>query len=189
MRCFVAIELPEEVKERLAELQAELGAPGGGVRWMKPEAMHLTVKFLGEVPDKHLPAVCDAVSMAADWCRPFELAVRSAGCFPARGGVRVVWAGVEEPTGVLADLHATCQEVMFELGFPVEGRAFSPHLTLGRSKDPRRAAPLRDLLPSVEGFDAGVVDVDELILFESRLKKEGAEHTPMHRAKLGGQPR
>lgn len=188
MRCFVAIELPDDVKERLIELQAELGAPAGGVRWMKPEAMHLTVKFLGEVPDRALPEVCDAVTTAADWCSPFEFTVRSAGCFPARGGVRVVWAGVDEPTGALADLHATCQEVLFELGFPIEGRAFSPHLTLGRAKDPRRAAPLRERLPAVENFDAGVVDVDELILFQSILKKEGAEHTPMHRARLNPQP-
>ncbi len=184
MRCFVAIELPEQVKRSLARLQEEFAHLGRAVRWVRPEAMHLTLKFLGEVPDNRLTAICQAVTNAASVCEPFEFAVRSAGCFPPRGGVRVVWAGVDEPTGLLADCQQRCEEAFAELGFDKESRPYVPHLTLGRVKDVRRTGNLREGVADRADFEAGIVSVEQLVLFESRLSPQGAQYTPLHHATL-----
>ncbi len=186
MRCFIAIELPEDVRSQLGALQERFGHRGKAVRWVRPDAMHLTLKFLGEVPDARLPAVCDALSEVASPCEPFEFAVRRTGCFPPRGGVRVVWAGVEEPTEHLLTCQALCEDAMEELGFAREHRPYVPHLTLGRVKDPRGASGLRELVAECEDFEAGWVDVDRLVLMESHLSPKGAEYTVAHHADLTG---
>lgn len=185
MRCFVAFELSDEVKRRLAGLQTELGNMGRAVRWVRPEAMHLTVKFLGDVPDGQVPEICQAVTDVASLCEPFEYAVASTGCFPPRGPVRVAWVGVDEPTNRLAECQALCQDAFADLGFAIESRAFAPHLTLGRVKDPRQARDLRERIADYADFNAGTVEASELILFESHLSPKGARYVAVHRAGLG----
>ncbi len=184
MRCFVAVELTETVRKRLAGLQQRFSDLGRSVRWVRPDAMHLTVKFLGDVPDQQLPAASQAVADVARQCRPFEFAVRSTGCFPPRGNVRVIWVGVEETSGELAACKRRCEDAFSALGFPRESRPFSPHLTLGRVKDPRRAGNLRQLIAAQADFKAGTVSAGELVLFESRLSPQGAQYAVVHRGVL-----
>ncbi|MBN1342335.1 MAG: RNA 2',3'-cyclic phosphodiesterase [Phycisphaerae bacterium] len=184
MRCFVAIELPDDVRRQLAGLQEHFGYLGKVIRWVRPEATHLTLKFLGEVPDRQLPEVCRAVDHVARQSELFHFAVRSAGCFPPRGTPRVVWAGIEETSGRLDRCHALCEEAFAELGFPKEARRFVPHLTLGRVKDSRGAGGLREAVADYVDFEAGEVAAEELILFESHISKKGAEYVVAHRASL-----
>jgi len=181
MRCFVAVELTETVRKRLAALQQRFGDLGRSVRWVRPDAMHLTVKFLGEVPDWQLPDASRAVADVARQCRPFEFAIRSTGCFPPRGNVRVIWVGVEETSGELAACKRLCEDAFSALGFPKESRPFSPHLTLGRVKDPRSAGDLRERIAACSDFEAGTVSAGELVLFESRLSPQGAQYAVVHR--------
>ena len=184
VRCFVAIELPDPVRRRLGDLQERLARQCRGVRWVRPDAIHVTLKFLGDVPDAQLAPVSEAVSDVASQCMPFEFEVRSAGCFPPQRSARVVWAGVENTTEALATCQDLCENAFVELGFARESRSFSPHLTLGRVKDPRSAGDLRKRVAELGDFDGGTVIVSELILFESRLSKQGAQYVPVHRAAL-----
>ncbi len=186
MRCFVAIELPDDVRRQLGKLQQRFEDLGRAVRWVRPKAIHLTLKFLGDVLDRDLTAVSQAVDDVASQCSPFDFVVQSTGCFPPRGGVRVVWVGVTETSGTLAACQRLCENAMGALGFPKESRPYVPHLTLGRVKDPRRAVNLRERVNDHADFEAGVVPANELILFESRLSPQGAQYVPVHRAAFPG---
>jgi 2'-5' RNA ligase len=185
MRLFVAIELTDAVRRRLGTLQSQHRDLDSVVRWVRPEQIHLTLKFLGAVPDAKAAEIVDALTAVAPNHAPFEFAVRGAGCFPARGAPRVFWVGVEEPTGALERLQAACEEAMAAIGFPPEGRRYSPHLTLARVKGARGGGAVRDAAQSAAGFDGGAQRVGEVVLFESRLSPQGARHTPVGRAKLG----
>lgn len=185
MRCFVAIELCQDVRRKLADLQSWLGHWDRAVRWVRPESIHLTLKFLGEVPDGQIPAICQVVDEVAAVCDPFALTVQGTGCFPPRGPVRIAWVGVDEPTGRLATCQRLCEDAFAKLGFARETRPFAPHLTLARIKDPRKARDLRDRLGTYVDFNAGTVDAEELVLFESQLSPEGARYVAVHRAGMG----
>ena len=186
MRCFVAIELSKKIRSQLARLQRDLAVADAGIRWVKPEHLHVTVKFLGEVADSAMRGVCRVIGEAARQCPPFDLRVAGAGCFPPHGpGVRVVWAGLTEPSGELQRCHEWLDAALEPLDVPAESRPFSSHITLGRAKSPRKAAGLRDRLAQLADFDAGVQSVGELVFFESRLQKTGPEYTVLVRERLG----
>ena len=184
MRCFVAIELPEAVQRRLAELQKTLAKAGSGVKWVQPVHIHLTLKFLGEVDDGQAAAICEAVRAVGAQHGSFELHVGGAGCFPQRGAARVLWVGLHDPP---ATLHA-CQEdlelALAELGFAVEDRAFHPHLTLGRVKDPSAGHNVRRQIEPHALFEAGSFKADALVVFESVLQRSGPIYTPLARCAL-----
>ena len=186
MRCFVAIELSKKIRSQLAGLQRRLAAADAGIRWVKPEHLHVTIKFLGEVEDGAMRSVCRAIAEAARLCQPFDLRVAGAGCFPRQGrDVRVVWAGLTEPSGELQRCHEWLDAALEPLGIPAESRPFSFHVTLGRARSPRKAAGLRARLDGFADFDAGAQSVGEMVFFESRLQKTGPEYTVLVRERLG----
>ncbi len=187
MRCFLAIELPTDVRDQIAALQEELRATVRSVRWTRPEQIHLTLKFLGDVPDAEVAGVCAAVGETAKACPPFELEIGGAGCFPGGGPVRVVWAGIARPAAELAACQQGCEARLAELGFKPEGRPYTPHLTIGRLNDFRDSARVRSEVEAQAAFHAGRLTVTELTLFESVLRPTGAEHHVISRARLGGQ--
>jgi len=184
VRLFAAIELEPAIRERLARAQRELGDFGRAIRWLTPDQMHLTIKFLGEVPDGDVSVVCDALSQIADETPAFDLEVVGLGCFPDRGVARVVWAGLREETGALSACRERCEAVYADLGFRPEHRAFAPHLTIGRVKDGRCSAEMRRAVERHSSFAGGAQAVDEIVLFESVLKREGAEYAPICRCRL-----
>ena len=186
MRCFIAIEIDAAIRRRVGSLQRKLTSPGLPVRWVRPERMHLTLKFLGEVEDARVADLGPAMTEVAGQCSPFDLHVRGAGCFPGSGrSVRVVWVGLEDPTGQLQACQTLLETTLQPLGFAPEGRPFSPHLTLGRVKTPGRPGPLREKIDALADFDAGAQTVDQMILFESRLQKSGPEYTVLVRERFG----
>jgi len=186
MRCFVAIELPEAVQRRLARLQQALGWAGSGVKWVRAEQIHLTLKFLGEVPDGQVPAVCEAVQAVAARHGSMTLAVSGVGCFPQRGAARVVWVGIMNPPEALIACQQELERALEELGFAAETRPFHPHLTLGRVKNVQTGYELRRRIESHGTFEAGTFPADELIVFESVLQRTGPVYTPLARCALSG---
>jgi 2'-5' RNA ligase len=136
VRLFVALELDENAHALLADTQRRLAGLGRAVRWVSPEQIHLTLKFLGEVPDGQVAQVCRALDGLAEH-EAFEFQIEGVGTFGTHQSPRVVWVGVRMPNPPLTDLQKACEEALAGLGFPLEGRAFKPHLTLGRVKDPR----------------------------------------------------
>lgn len=185
MRLFTAIELNNEVKALLRQAQAALSAFDRAVRWVKSDQMHLTLKFLGEVPDTRIEEICIATERIARASSPFEIVVGDHGCFPPNGNVRVVWTGVDEPSGALAACNEQCETCYAEIGFAPERRAFSPHLTLGRVRDDRTGGKLREAVADVR-IDSYRQGVSELCVVQSTLTPQGAKYAIISRHTLAG---
>jgi 2'-5' RNA ligase len=135
LRTFIAIELDENVRDGLARVQAKFKkqAPDGSVKWVNPEVIHLTLKFLGDTPVSKISKVADALAAACQGVDPFELSFEGRGCFPNLRRPRVIWVAVRDLSGSrLARMQAAVEQHVSPLGFPTEERGFSPHLTVGR---------------------------------------------------------
>ena len=189
-RLFVALEPPEPVRRRLGTIAAELrrGAPRAAeeVRWVEPERIHLTLQFLGWVPEERIPGIVDALRLAAGAARPLALEVKGAGGFPNARRPRVLWAGLGGDLAALAALVADLGRRLGPLGFPPEDRPFSPHLTLGRARDGRGAAGLGGALARAAQVEGAPWRASELVLFESHLSPRGPRYEPLARVALGG---
>jgi len=136
IRTFIAIEIPEEIRARLAALQEEWKKERAQVTWVKPDNIHLTLKFLGDVPEEKMESVQQGVRRATEGLTPFTVAVKTVGTFPSWKRPRVLWVGIEETTGKVSALASRIEDEMTKLGFEKEDRPFSAHLTLGRVKRP-----------------------------------------------------
>lgn len=187
IRTFIAVDVDNAIIARLAALQQELKRADVSVSWSRPEGMHLTLKFLGNVPEERISAIGGALrEVAAGW-KPFRVSMEGAGGFPTLRRPRVLWIGIREGREALIALAGTVDTALAGLGFPPEDRPFSPHLTLGRVKAPAR---LEDLTAQIESHARerfGEMTVNEIILFQSELSPKGAKYTPLRRSALGGE--
>lgn len=191
IRSFVAVELDSEVKTRLAEIQRQLKAatPSGAMRWVQPESIHVTLKFLGDVPQERIGAIVAALERACAPVAPLVFAVAEAGCFPDARRPNVVWIGVEDSGGGLLALQQAVERALSPLGYPPEGRPFRPHLTLGRTNRNAPGPDLRKVGEAVSSLRVGrlaQVDVAEIVLMRSDLLPSGARYTPLAHIPLGG---
>jgi 2'-5' RNA ligase len=191
IRAFIAIPLPESVLDELTALQHRLDrrVPSRSVRWGRPEGIHLTLKFLGDTPTDRLPEIKRALTAVARHAPPCTFTVGELGCFPNPRRPRVVWVGVQEPTGRLAALQDAIEEVMAPLGYPPEGRGFTPHLTLGRvgrRTSRNDAARVGEIVTETEVGSLGEVPAGHFALIRSVLKPTGAEYTPLEEFLLHG---
>jgi 2'-5' RNA ligase len=179
MRAFIAIDLPESLHTALAEAQQDFRYACPEARWTRPEGIHLTLKFLGQISDAQTQQVVDALRQIGPFA-PFSVEVRGFGFFPQERRPRVLWAGVVAPPG-LAELAARIESGMEKIGFAREDRAFSPHLTLARFQVPR---PQPALLAAVAGrarASLGDFEASEFFLFESKLSPQGAQYRKVMR--------
>jgi 2'-5' RNA ligase len=183
IRIFIAIDIPETQRAHLASLQSELRPLGGRVSWPRPEGIHLTLKFLGDVEESRINEVADAVTKAAVGRSSFKIRIAGTGAFPNVRRPRVLWVGVKDSSGLVRDLARSIENNLKDVGFPRENREFSPHLTLGRVKESRGVEPLMDRLRG-EKFDAGEFEVKEVVVVRSDLKPTGAVYTPLRRIPL-----
>jgi 2'-5' RNA ligase len=191
IRSFVAIELSEEAIVALDRLQRELKkqAPPNAVRWSRPESIHLTLQFLGDVAPERIGAVSEALAGVCVGQVPFVIEMQGLGVFPNPRRPRVVWVGISEPSGALAALQKGVSQVLEPLGFEPEQRPFTPHLTLGRASRRASARELVELGELITHFETGVLSrvmVDRIILMRSDLKPDGAVYTPQAVLALGG---
>jgi 2'-5' RNA ligase len=189
-RTFIAIVLPEPIIRQLAQVQRQLErqAPLESVRWVKPEGIHLTLKFLGDTPVGKLDAIRAALAAVASRASPCAFTVGGLGCFPNPRRPRVIWVGVQTAGGELAALQRAVEAAMAPLGFPPEGREFTPHLTLGRVRDRIPSADLSRLGALVSSTDIGTlgeVQAHSFALIQSVLKPSGAEYTPLAEFRMG----
>lgn len=176
MRTFIAVEIDASIKEKLARVQ-ELGlVKGGSVRWVRPNRMHLTLKFLGEIEPSSVPLVTQAVQNASREVEPFEVEFRNLGFFPNRTRPRVFWAGIHDARKSLEILYRSLEMELLNLGFEREARPFRPHLTLARFKD--RVKGDIDLKERENEF-FGAQIVKEIVLIKSELRPQGPLYTPL----------
>lgn len=185
MRLFIAINLPEDTRRALYDAAAPLRATDAPVKWVAPDAIHMTLKFLGGVNDDLEPSITKWLDTVAAERRPFALSLDGFGAFPAVDHPRVIWAGAES-VPPLELLQHDVETAMADLGFEVEGRPFKPHVTLGRMKKggEREARALGDLLGALEFADE--VAVETVDLMRSRTLPDGAQYAVRHSARLGG---
>ncbi len=189
-RLFVALEPPEPVRRRLAAVSEGIrraaGKAAGDVRWVADENLHLTLQFLGAVPEERVAAVQGVLAAAATSARPILLEVKGAGGFPNARRPRVVWLGLSGEVAELAHLAADLGRRLAPLGFPPEARPFAAHLTLGRSRDGGGSPGLGGALAAAAGGEGLPWRAAELVLFESHLSPRGPRYQAVQRAPLGG---
>lgn len=188
IRAFIAIDLPEPIKAALVATSRELERTleRGVVRWVRPEAMHLTLRFMGETDTKLLPDIGAAMDSLSAGHAPFAMRLGGLGCFPNARRPRVIWVGLADEAGKTPEplliLKRDLDEALRPLGFAPEDKPFQAHLTLGRVKEDGR---LRDL--SLEAAVADLsMNVAGLHLIESQLRPEGPRYTIRHTTGLGG---
>jgi len=184
IRSFVAIELSDQARQALAELQENLKAqvPPKAVRWTRTESIHLTLQFLGDVAPGKVEAIAEALRGVGAGQAPFTIQLKELGVFPNPGRPRVVWVGVAEPSGALVALQKGVTQALEPLGFEPEKRPYSPHLTIGRAD--RRAgrqdlAEVGELVTRTEVGTLGQVHVEHVVLMKSDLQPGGAVYTPL----------
>jgi len=191
IRTFLAIELPDEVRAYLAECQACLKGVGANVKWTRPEQIHLTLVFLGNVPVADVPALVEAVRTAVAPFGPAALRATGTGQFPPGGAPRVVWVGVETRSGDLAGLQQAVAEATGPFAEKHENRRFHPHLTLGRvrfgrgrSGGPGDVRSLSRAVAEMAGAKGPEFEAAEVVLFQSDLGPRGPAYTPLARIGL-----
>jgi len=191
IRVFIAIPLPDALLKRLTDTQHRLKGkvPHKSVRWVRPEGVHLTLKFLGDTPVDKIPVVKEALTVVARNAPACTLTAEGLGCFPNPRRPRVLWVGVSEPTGRLKALAKAVEEAMMSLGYKPERHGFTPHLTLGRV---RRRTSRGDVAEIGEVITGTTVDAlaefpaDRFELIQSVLKPTGAEYTTLETFPLRG---
>lgn len=183
IRTFICIELTEEIRQRLADLQRELKQYSADVRWVRPESIHLTLKFLGDVDERAINDIAQATEIACKGTPTFFIGIRQTGAFPNLRRPRVLWVDVDEPEGNLKSLHKKIEEELTSLGYPKEKRSFSPHLTIGRVKSLREIDKVTQKLQAMD-FTAGNFQASEVVVMRSELKPSGAVYTPLLKVQL-----
>jgi RNA 2',3'-cyclic 3'-phosphodiesterase len=177
MRLFVALQIPSAVKEEISALLEQLRAASLQPRWVRPENLHVTLKFIGETPETKLNAIRGALS-AVRSDQPVALDFRGLGYFPDERHPRVLWVGIAASPD-LKTLASDIEHAMEGLGFPREERSFSPHLTLTRFQSPHIGEKLRAAVRENASRDFGSLRASEFHLVQSRLKRSGAEYTTL----------
>ena len=185
-RLFLALEIPEPIRAELIGLQKRLKRTGADVRWVRPEAIHLTLKFIGDFPVDLINPLAEALAPVAAACPALSATPAAAGCFPGLDRPRVVWAGLTGDLAAMADLARSIDRVTVGFDVPEEKRRFSPHLTLGRVKSGQGRQALIKAVTELMDYRGTEFTARELILFRSQLKPGEAEYTKLKRLGLGG---
>ncbi len=180
LRLFVAVELPANVRQRLADVADELRGMGlERLRWVRPENIHITLKFLGETPAEHRPQIEDALRAAAEGVATHELTLGKLGKFGGRQNPRVLWVDVRGDVDALKALHKRVDARIAPLGFPSDERPFAAHLTLARVPQDLAKKVARSLAEAIEAVKVPdpPIPVREVVLMRSELRREGPVYT------------
>jgi RNA 2',3'-cyclic 3'-phosphodiesterase len=175
VRLFVALDIPDAVREALAELSDRLKKTCPDARWVRLEGVHITLKFLGEVPTEQVDGIRQALHQLPSFA-PIEVRFAGLGFFPSARRPRVFWAGVEAGPQ-LAAIVASIEMKLEGLGIPPEKRPFQPHLTLARFEPPQRTQALSAAVQALGTPEFGRETFREFHLYQSVLKRSGAEYT------------
>jgi 2'-5' RNA ligase len=185
IRAFVAANLDADLKAALAIVQDRLKASRADVGWVRPENLHLTLKFLGQVEESRISAIGEAIAAAAAECGPVRLIFQGLGAFPRPREARVVWIGLSHGAEALAELQARIEAGLDSLGFAREARSFTAHLTLGRVRGPAHREQLARALTGAPAEALGEMVLDRIELMKSDLSVGGARYSILQSFPLG----
>lgn len=187
MRTFIAIELPQEIKKHIASIQEKLRPCDADVKWVEPDNIHLTLKFLGEIDEDKVAAISEAMEGSANQRNPFVVSITSLGAFPKIDSPRVIWLGIEKGAIETQGLAAGLEEKLEKLGIPKEERPFSSHITIGRTRSARNIRKLAEALKtesqqlSTKGL---LFETGRITLFKSALTPKGPVYQALKEADL-----
>ncbi len=184
IRTFIAIELNEGVRAELAILQATLKKSDADVKWVAPQVIHLTLKFLGNIDDKVVKEVQNILSDIVKNFKPFSLSFKEMGAFPKLDYPRVIWVEVDEGKDIISQLAKELEDKLEAINIPKEDREFHPHITLGRVKTSKNKDKLRVIIETTKFEPSSKIAVDHLTLFKSQLTPQGSVYTPLFIAKM-----
>jgi len=181
LRAFFAVDLSTEARAHASvSVDCLKAVARHGVRWLSPESLHLTLKFLGEIREEDVPRLIQRAQAKLSSERPFEVALAGFGAYPNAREARMLWQGLGKGAGALAKLARKLDSAARAIGAPREHRPFEAHLTLGRLRDPLRIELERAAAPESVAWT-----VSEVVLYESRLSQTGARYVPLARLPLG----
>jgi len=186
MRTFIAIELSDEIRAALAQIESHLKYSGADVKWVDEKNIHLTLKFLGEIDEDECGKVKVVLDQIADTTKSFEISVNDIGAFPKIDYPRVIWVGLDKGTAESKLLAERIDEVLSKIGFEKETRPFTAHLTIGRVRSSKNKQALKEKMGSVglqETRDKRQV-VSSVVLFQSKLSPKGSIYTKLHEVRL-----
>ena len=184
LRAFIAITPPTTLQQTMAEVRQVFERLSVPWRWVTPDHIHLTLRFLGNVPDESVTSLHQAMEQAVQGQTAFPLRARALGCFPHPARARVLWVGLHDPSQALERLNARLMVALIPLGFPPEDRPFHPHLTLARAQKTMPSSQLLPMLQTYQNRDFGEFLVMQVHLVQSQLQRGGALHTILHSVRL-----
>jgi len=180
MRSFIAIPIDQDAHNELQQLQDRLHKSDADVKWMNPEKIHLTLKFLGNIDAQQIEAIKSSLSKTTPLNKPFYIHLSKVGAFPKISYPRVVWVGIDEGQEECQTLQKSVEGAIEGLGFDKEARTFTAHLTLGRVRTGKNKSQLIDCLEKERDFNSKAkVPVNKIILFQSTLTQKGSIYTPL----------
>jgi len=184
-RIFCAIELPDQIREKLQNHIAQLRkqASDAAASWSRVENIHLTLKFFGNVALDQVAAISAAASQTVKRFSAFEIEVGGTGVFPRPSRPQVLWIGISDPSGKLSSLQQRLENECAAAGFPKEDRAYRPHLTIARIRKPDGARRLAETHLNLQ-FNPLPVNLSELVVFRSELSSKGSNYTALSRHQL-----
>ncbi len=186
IRAFIAIPLPEFISTQICDIQKRLKSYRLPVRWVRPENVHLTLKFLGEISLSTIDGITEIIKDTVRDCSPLILFTKGLGVFPGIKKPRVLWIGISGDIKPLSEIQANLEKNLEKKGFPKENRSFKSHLTLGRVKGNIHPEDLFDTLRSFSDFSSEPFEAKELVLYKSELKPSGALYTKLQTVYLDG---
>jgi len=188
VRSFIAIELPDELKLGIAQLQAQLKSGKQlSMKWVDPRSIHLTLKFLGNVLADRISDITGAIEKAAQGIPPFHLEIRDLGVFPNLRRVQVVWVGISGQVDILRQLQQRIESNLSPLGFALESRPFAPHLTIARVRDRASSDEQQkfgQLIADTKFEATFTFEVEAISLMKSQLTREGAIYSKISSVRL-----
>ncbi len=183
MRLFIAVLVPEELKERIAETQEKIRRAGVDAKLVEPENLHFTFKFLGETGEEKIQEIKKAIEKGCASFKPFEISVAGLDAFPSRNYAKAVWIGVRNGYEQIRSLMEAINEKLSQIGFTAE-KEHTPHLTLARVRSSRNMAELLRLFENLEEVEIGRMHVNEVKLMKSTLNRSGPVYEEVYSVKL-----
>ena len=184
MRTFIAIELSEEIRSSLAQIESHLKYSGADVKWVEKDNIHLTLKFLGEISEEKLKQVIAALEIIGKETNPFEISIKDIGAFPKIDYPRVIWVGLDKGVNESKELAEKIDDALSKIGFQKETRAFTAHLTIGRVKSSKNKEALKEKVGTCTMPTVSPQLISSIILFQSKLSPKCSIYTKLHEVHL-----
>jgi 2'-5' RNA ligase len=184
IRAFIALTPPVTLQQSFADVQAALQRLSLAFRWVKPAQVHLTLKFLGDIPPERIDPIAHAMQQTVTTLAPFTVSLRGLGCFPSPTHPRALWMGVQAAPDTLQPLHLRLETALAPLGFTPDNRPFRPHLTLARGQQRVNSRQLTTVLEAYRDRHFGDMLVEHVSLLQSQLHRDGAVYTMLRSVSL-----